>query len=556
MTLKYRVAIVGSPSEPHMPWTPEVLEKLKALGFNATQLNIGWGWRPADEPLNMEDVVELSPEDAAAWPAPVPPKSNQDPARVAERHAQLKERIKMCQDAGLRSIFHFGAPYNSYYGYAGKPLPNCTLDGLTIPRQIALIKAFAKEYPGVDDLFVYTFDQDAWLCDEFGNCANCRGVPLHQRAADFVNQIAAAWHAINPQGRLWWEPWELSAGQVYKAIELLDPNTVGLSIHSNVAEVMAALPVDRWFKNTAFLASERGIPVLGEHWLGAGSEELEFFFHLQYPLVTWRALQAMAAVKGIRGIKEYYGLMPNREDPNLRATGLFFNNPELSEEAMLEELAKPYGAMADEMIRYWRLSSTAIEMIPWDISWFMREIQRSNPAHTLDAAFTRGQQVRTPSWESTRRAIFMKTDSEQPDPYLLEDIQLRCELAAGYVLQALTIGKRIAPDIREDWRPVFYAALAEQDGVRRRLLAYVYHLRQTNLADIMRKYRAEGQEVPSVLTDELVALLRADQVNRADDEPIATALELLGRDIDAFLAKYYQVVPDNISLGYFTLTSR
>ncbi|MHB9034030.1 MAG: hypothetical protein ACYC6L_13405 [Anaerolineae bacterium] len=556
MTLDYRVGILGSYSEPKVPWTSSTLLQLKEMGFNCMQLNIAWGPRPADEPLNMEDVIELPPEQAARLPQPVALHSNQEPKRVAERKAQLVERIALCRQVGMRSIFHFGAPYNSFYGYQGKPLPNCILDGVTTPRQIALMEAFAEAYPGVDDLLIYTFDQDAWLCDEFGPCPNCRGIPLHQRAAGFINTLAQAWHRINPEGRIWWEPWELSAGQVYKSIELLDPRTTGLSIHSNVAEVMAALPVDRWYKNTAHLAAERGIPVIGEHWLGAGSEELEFFFHLQHPLVTWRALQAMTAVRGIVGIKEYYGLMPHREDPNLRATALFIAHPELSEEEALAHLAEPYGDQAGEMVRYWKLSSSAIEYIPWDISWFMRDIQRSNVSHAMTAAFTRGQQCRTPSWESTRRAIFMKTDSEQPDPYLLEDIQLRCEMAAQYLFKALQAGKSFVANVRADWRPVLYAALAEQDGMRRRLLAYVYHLRETNLVTIMRAYRSEGADVPATVLGELRELLTADQYNQAQDEPIGAALALLDKDLDAFLSACYQLGPDTLSRGHFSLTSR
>ncbi|MCE5258056.1 MAG: hypothetical protein LLG44_03235 [Chloroflexi bacterium] len=556
MMLEYRVGILGSNSEPQVPWTLDTLLQLKDMGFNTMQLNIAWGPRPADEPLNMEDVVSLPPDQAASLPQPLALRSNQSPTRVAERKTQLKERIALCQQAGMRSIFHFGAPYNSFYGYQGKALPNCLLDGVTTPRQIALMEAFAKEYPGVDDLLIYTFDQDAWLCDEFGPCERCRGIPLHQRAADFINTLAQAWRRVSPQGRIWWEPWELSAGQVYKSIELLDPCTTGLSIHSNIAEVMAALPADRWYKNTAHLAAERGIPVIGEHWLGAGSEELEFYFHLQHPLVTWRALQAMTAIHGIVGIKEYYGLMPHREDPNLRATSLFIQHPEYTEEQALASLAEPYGGLADEMVRYWRLSSSAMEFIPWDISWFMRDMQRSNVSHAMTAAFTRGQQCRTPSWESTRRAIFMKTDSAQPDPYLLEDIQLRCAMAAQYLFQALQAGKSFVARVRADWRPVLYAALAEQDGMRRRLLAYAYHLRETNLATIMRVHRAEGAQVPAMIAAELRETLKADQYNQAQDEPIDEALALLDSDLDTFLATYYQIGPDTLSRGHFSLTSR
>jgi hypothetical protein len=54
-----RVALLGCPVRPDLPWTLENLEKLKALGFNTMQLNLAWGYRPGDEPLNLEDVVDL-----------------------------------------------------------------------------------------------------------------------------------------------------------------------------------------------------------------------------------------------------------------------------------------------------------------------------------------------------------------------------------------------------------------------------------------------------------------------------------------------------------------
>src|SRR5271157_4930034 len=75
---QYRIAILGYPSDPAVPWdtenqmteymkslpAPQVewsrenLHKLKALGFNTIQLNLAWGYRPKDEPLNIEDVID------------------------------------------------------------------------------------------------------------------------------------------------------------------------------------------------------------------------------------------------------------------------------------------------------------------------------------------------------------------------------------------------------------------------------------------------------------------------------------------------------------------
>ena len=73
-------------------------------------------------------------------------------------------------------------------------------------------------------------------------------------------------------------------------------------LHCNIAEVIGTMPVDRWPKNNAALAQQRGIPVIVEYWLAGPSEELESYYHLAHPLVTLRGLKAIASVPGVVGI--------------------------------------------------------------------------------------------------------------------------------------------------------------------------------------------------------------------------------------------------------------
>jgi hypothetical protein len=342
--LRYKVALLGIPDSTEgkmilpVAWNAQNLERLVALGFNAIQLNVAWGSRPGDEPLNLEDVVELSARQERDFPQPVPLRCDPSPQRRGERQAELHERIALCRQAGMRTIFHFGAPYNAHGRYGDGP-PNCISDPRVAQRYVLLLQVFAREFAGVDDILVYTYDQDAWLCSEFGPCPRCLGEPLHERLIPFINRLSAAWRQRRPHGRLWWEPWELSAGQALKCVAGLDPTGLGLALHCNIAEVMATFPVDRWFRNTCHLASQRSIPVIAEYFLGGASEELEPLVNLAHPLVTFRGLQALAAVPGVSGIKEYYGLAPNREDPNLRMAGLFFQNPLTGEEKALRALA-------------------------------------------------------------------------------------------------------------------------------------------------------------------------------------------------------------------------
>ena len=581
--LRYKVGFLGIPysveGEMHVPveWNEENIDQLKQLGFNTVQINVAWGSRPADEPLNIEDIVELPPDMQALYPQPVPLRCKPSPERREQRRSDLRHRIDLCRKAGLRTLFHFGAPYNAHSRYGDAP-PNCISDPKVSQRYILLLEIFAREFPGVDDILVYTYDQDAWLCNEFGPCPRCTGVPLHERLVPFLDQLSAAWQRLSPQGLFWWEPWELSAGQSLACAERVNPVGFGLMLHCNTAEVMATFSVDRWFKNMCSLASKRGIPVVGEYFLGGASEELEPFVNLSHPLVTLRGLKALAAVPGISGIKEYYGLAPDREDPNLRMTGIFFENPLVSEEEAMKSLSEPYGNTAGVMIRFWQLTSESMELFPWETSWLIREIGRSRPDHSLSAAILRGMDVPTPSWRSTRHSVYMRIEpAAPPDPWMLEDVQLRCEMAARSMEEALKTASRSTAGIPQNLQGKMNLNLAELAAFHRRALAYAYHLRETNLAFLMRKAIERGQPVPEQLSAELMTVMKKDLSNFEDEraslknpatwvppgssapanpwKEMADAIALLQKDGSAFLKTYLLPAEDKVSKGIFSVTS-
>jgi hypothetical protein len=551
---KYRINFLGCPSNPDVPWTKENLQKLCGLGFNTVQLNIAWGCRPADEPLNLEDVVDVTGTPAEGWQT-LPLVSGQEQHQIEKRRADLKERIARCRELGLRTIFHFGAPYNMHCRFGDNP-PNCLVDEQVVGFYQTLLELFSNQFPGVDDILLYTYDQDAWLCSEFGECPRCLGIPLHGRVSAFVNRLAQTWQRINPDGRLWWEPWELSAGQVLKSIGSLDPAGTGLSLHSNIAEVMATMPVDRWLKNAVHTARESGLPVIVEHFLGAPTEEVEPFRHLCWPLATWRALKAIAALE-VDGIKEYYGSVPTVEDPNLRMASIFFTDPGLSESDALRRLAIPYGNHAEDIIPFWRAANDAMELFPWDTSWFIREIGRCDPSHSMSAAFIRGQQAHTPSWESTRRAIFMKTDNIQPDVWMLEDVQLRCELAAERIEEAVRLGTRIVKQLPAALAEAVELTLADLSAWKQRTLSYAYHIRETSLTQILRQELKSGKTAPERIVRELKDVLTADMKNQGAEEPCLSAIRCLETDANEFTRQYFcESGTDTVSKGNFTLTSR
>ncbi|GAA3603446.1 hypothetical protein GCM10022396_20990 [Flavivirga amylovorans] len=561
--VEYKVGLLGAPSYPDVEWTDENMEIMKNLGFNTMQLNIAWGYRPGGNPLNLEDVLEL-PEQFKL-PIDIDSTLNKNVGssktfirtsdKISARAKELTHRIEMCKKHGFRSIFHFGAPFVAYP--ANEPLSQCISSEHTINRYTTLIKNFHKEFSGVDDLLIYTYDQNAWLCSEYGPCERCHGVPLDERVSKFVNTLAKTWKSLNNDGRLWWEPWEISAGQTFSTVEKLDSESVGLSLHSSIAEVQIAIPADRWFRNLVNLANENNLPVLGEVWMGGATEEVEPYINIPTPLATLKAIRAVNNSGKLKGIKEYYGNIPNREDPNLRMTSIFFSNPDISNEDALKKLVKPYGAISNKVSEYWELSSEAIELYPWDISWNSREIGRIDPIHLMSAATLKGVSWETPSWQSNRRAGFMRTsETEDPHFWMLEDAQLRFQKSAEKIDKALTIANEIKDNVPNEFKDSFNAGISELTSLHKALLSYTYHIRETNLSALMRSSLEQTGKVKDANLNELKSLLQKDIENQGTSEFVGPALELLESDINQFLGTYFQPGPFTGKRQVWSVTSK
>ncbi len=559
--IQYRMGFLGVPSSTvqfkmlrPVPWTRENLQRLRDLGFNSIQLNVAWGRRPADEPLNLEDVVQLEPALAVEYPQPVELRAQPGEDAYRKRRADLRMRSELCQAMGFHTVFHFGAPYNAHAKFQGTE-PNCILDEKTVRRYELLMARFARDFPAVDDLLVYTYDQDAWLCSEFANCPRCAAVPLHERLPGFLDRLTATWRRLQPKGRLWWEPWELSAGEVYKCQERIKPEGFGLVLHVNIAEVMATFAVDRWLKNATALAVERGMPVIVEYFLGGTSEEVEPLT-LASPLVTLRGLKAIAALPGVVGVKEYYGLAPEREDPNLRMTGLFFGAPNISESEALQRLAAPYERAATDVQEFWRLCGSAMEFFPWEATWYIRRFGEKLPSHRVDQeAKLRPFPPSTPSWFSSRQSVFIRiAPVERDHPWLTEDMQLRLEIAAARWQAAEDVGRKIAPHVPARLAESFGQVLMDTGRIRRRAAGMAFHTRETNLARLMRS-NSQRPEAVARARQELLKVLRADRANFEEEmtqapltstgarqnatwKEMDAAIEALQKDPDGFLTTY------------------
>ena len=539
----YKVGFLGAPSHPEVEWNEANLRLMKDLGFNVLQLNIAWGYRPNDEALNLEDVIDL-PSELSRTAGDRSREKMRTPERVAIRSEKIRQRIEISRKFGFRTMFHFGAPNVLYPpespGAPGVILDQCISDEATLFRYVTLLKAFHAKFPSVDDLLCYTYDQNAWLCNEAGACPRCHGVPLPGRVTKFINTLARTWRELNPKGTLFWEPWEISAGQTYQCVDLLDPTCVGLSLHSNIAEVQIASAADRWFKNMLTKAAERNIPVLGELWTGCPTEEMEPYLHIATPLATLRALRAVNEAGKLKGIKEYYGNVPDQEDPNLRMTGLFFKNPKIRDDEAMAQLAKPYGAAAERVKKFWRLSSEAMEMYPWDVSWLAREVGRSTPQHSLSAAILKGASWQTPSWQANRRVAFMRTDeTAAPNFWMCEDIQMRFEQTADKLEEAIQTAESVQNIVPKSYLATFGKNTEELKAFRVRVLAYAYHLRETNLANLIRGASQYRLEINKKNVKELRAVMVKDQQNMGTEEPMGAAIRMLDADLKKFLKTYF-----------------
>lgn len=559
-----RVAVLGFPdsleryhAHAPAPWSAASLVRLKELGFTAVQLNLAWGARPDDEPLNLEDLVGEPPE--------IPLNCRPGSEARDRRRALTRERLALARAAGLRTLFHFGAPYNRHAHYGDTP-PNCILDPSVHDRYESLIRAFAADFPGVDDLLVYTYDQDAWLCGEFGGCPRCNGVPLHERLPSFLDRLRRTWLDINPAGRLWWEPWELSSGQLHACLERITVQGIGLALHANVAECMAMEVADPWLVRTCRQAGSRGLPVWVEWFLGGLSEEVEPLAHLAHPLVIWRGLTKLAQVPGISGLKEYYGLLPERSgDANLAATALFLNEPDLNETAVLARLAAPYRQASAAVAEAWRLASDMMERHPWDCSWLGREIGRADTDHALSAAVLKPFFPPTPNAHSTRLTVFQRSEDTAAQPWQMEDIGLRCQQAADLGRQALTHLEKALAIAPATLRPELTAWQGDLRRLIRRTQSYAYHLRATCLAIACRRRLKDGLPLPPEHRDELRAVLQASRDNHAaacreEDraqpwEAMDAALADLERDPAAFLHRWLQTGAGERRRNPFSLTS-
>lgn len=509
---KYKIAIVGNPSDPDMRYDSSQMQALKDLGFNTLQLNIAWGARPADEPLNLEDILYVE--------------GVGDPAKVAERLANIKERARIAKQWGFRTLFHFGAPrVDSLYKILTPELIDVATEKNSIQKKeivdkyVSLLKRLKEEIPELDDIEVYTFDQEAWIGNEFGNGPTDRDIPLAERLPNFLKVLADTWRDVSPEGMVWWEPWEISAGQIYAMIPSLPTENFGLFLHSNIAEVQLSRPVDVWFKNTVRFCAEREIPVVGEIFMASANEEIGPLTRVAAPRLVAEELDAVGNVPKIAGVKEYFGMVPDRYDPNLLMAAAKMRNLDVSIEETLRELADPYGAASGDVLAAWEASAVGLSVFPWDATWRFRSLPINLAGievfHKWDVAHIEGAVAPSPSWKSTRRSLFMTTESESLDPWFFEDIELRCATSSEKLLKAIKHYKNALEQVQKEPYVSYLNENKEQLAVLEQMVTAIRcYCREANLTYLMRKHVEAGNQIPQDLIRRFEAIMQIDMANQ------------------------------------------
>jgi hypothetical protein len=414
----YVIGIVGHPTAPDVAWSDAQLSALRDVGVNTLQMSIAWAWKPAGEVLNLEDL--------------------DDPRHVIE----WRRRVSQAHKFGLRTLAHFGLPMGPQ-----SDATTCILDPGVREHYATRLSRFFRDFPEVDDVMIYTYDQLAWLCSEFGDCPRCHGVPLHERLIPFLEALVDAVQHAKPGARLWWEPWELSAGQTYAVADAIRPDHFGLILHHTIAEVQFVNQTDLWFRNLARLAGARGIPVIGEGFFGGSGEDVSPLTHLACPRLVYQQLSALRNAVGVVGIKEYYGLAPAHFSINVAVLKAFLSDPDAPLSALLPPLAETYGtAVKDELLEAWELIAQAMEFFPWDASWALRRLFETQGPVKLQVI--PNASWLTPSWQANRRGFYLVTDDTQQHPWLREDVALRAQFAARRFEQAASLLAPIASQER------------------------------------------------------------------------------------------------------------
>jgi hypothetical protein len=265
----------------------------------------------------------------------------------------------------------------------------------------------------------------------------------------------------------------------------------------------------------------------------------------------------MTGVPGIVGVKEYFGVLPLVPDLNRAMFTARICHPDASTDELLDQITARFGPQQGDVKKLCAELSDAMQIMPFEASWFVRLISQASIDHGWSAAYIHGQMADTPSWNSTRHALFMKTDDRQPHPDMLEDVQLRCEIAAEHMAAAMKLLPPLIDSTAGSDRAMFERLSKDLDHFRRVATSYALHLRETQLAKILRDDLEAKRPLTTRAVEELQAQLDADVENQRGQGRVVEMRDAFARDPAKFVTE--QLLPTEktvLEKGHFTLTTR
>jgi hypothetical protein len=233
-------------------------------------------------------------------------------------------------------------------------------------------------------------------------------------------------------------------------------------------------------------------------------------------------------------------------------------DPSRATDELIAAITRRFGTAQPDVRTYLELLSSALETYPWDASWSAREVGRASTDHGWSGATIQGAVWPTPSWQATRHARFMKTDSTQPHFWMLEDVELRCNLAAEYLDKAEHVFAHLLNELpNASDKAHFQRIQKDVDTFRRVSRSYALHLRETNIGQMLRQDLAAGRPMTPALLKELGELLDADVLNQEGRARVVEMRRLYGEDPAGFVRRYL-IPTDGVvgEKGPFTLTTQ
>ncbi|MDR1692587.1 MAG: hypothetical protein LBR72_04450 [Oscillospiraceae bacterium] len=505
---QYYGGIVGSPTLCENEWSDEQMEALKDLGINMLQLNLAWGGRPGNEVLNLEDLD-------------------------GEHMEQFRHRLAQSEKYGFRVMPHFGVPRMAQKA-PPRVVASCILDPEVREKYKELLLKLLRDFPALNDVMIYTYDQDSWICDEFGDCPRCGGIPIYERLPGFLNEMKEALQLERPGATLWWQPWEISAGQTYKIIEKIDPAHFGVVINNALAETYFINTTDMWVRTTVRMCHERNIPVIGEIQItgcGIGCHSVQ---RLPCPRLVYDQIEAFAALDGVIGVREHFGIVLSKLSVNTSLFAEYVKAPQDGYDALVSRVAEKYGDAAPLLLEAWEEVSNGVKYIPYDGAYPLTNVTFFGPGHSWDGVEFDSMYWETPAWESNRRAFYMVTRPSNIHPWLIEDIGIRLGYAAECILRAAALLAKAAEGSagNEDIRAQYEDTLS----IGRSLLGTSLHYKETLAAHDLRFARTQNdKEKWDAAEQKLRKLLELDCENQNNAEEVKSQLDAFNADPNAWI---------------------